>query len=106
MDDGLRDPAEILRFSNFFVQNGVLNVVAIMSGHLGTVGDNEILPKWDPNRANLALDIGKVISSEPDFLTLIKADIDRFHQPNPARVPIGPLLQSLKPHRTAEPARA
>ena len=59
-----------------------------MSGHLGTVGDNEILPKWDPNRANLALDIGKVISSDHDFLMLIKADIARFHQPNPARVPI------------------
>jgi V8-like Glu-specific endopeptidase len=72
----------------FFVQDGVLNVVAIMSGHLGTVGDNEILPKWDPNRANLALDIGKVISSDPDFLTLIKVDIDRFHQPNPAQVQV------------------
>ena len=72
----------------FFVQDGVLNVVAIMHGHLGTVGDNEILPKWDPSRANLALDIGKIISSDPDFLTLIKADINRFHQPNPARVPI------------------
>jgi len=72
----------------FFVQGGVLNVVAIMSGHLGTAGDNEILGKWDPNRANLALDIGKIISSDPDVLTLIKADIYRFHQSNPARVPI------------------
>lgn len=66
-----------------------MNVVAVMSGHLGTVADNEILPKWDPNRANLALDIDKIISSDPDVLKLIKADIDRFHQPNPARVPIG-----------------
>jgi hypothetical protein len=57
-----------------------------MSGHLGTVVENEILPKWDPNRANLALDIGKIISSDPDLLKLIETDTDRFHQPNPARV--------------------
>ena len=63
-----------------------MNVVAVMSGHLGTVVDDEILPKWDPNRANLALDVGKIISSDPDLLTLIQTDIDRFHQPNPARV--------------------
>jgi hypothetical protein len=73
----------------FFVEDGVLNVVAVMSGHLGTAADNEILPKWDPNRANLALDVGKIISSDRDFLKLIETDIDRFHQPNPARVPIG-----------------
>jgi V8-like Glu-specific endopeptidase len=73
----------------FFVEDGVLNVVAVMSGHLGTVVDNEILPKWDPNRANLALDIGKIISSDRDFLKLIETDIDRFHQPNPARVLVG-----------------
>jgi V8-like Glu-specific endopeptidase len=77
----------------FFVEDGVLNVVAVMSGHLGAVADDEILPKWDPNRANLALDVGKIISSDPDFLKLIKTDIDRFHQPNPARVLIG------RPHR-------
>ena len=73
----------------FFVEDGVLNVVAVMSGHLGTVGDDEILPKWDPNRANLALDIGKIISSDQDFSKLIETDIDRFHQPNPARVLVG-----------------
>jgi hypothetical protein len=73
----------------FFVEDGVLNVVAVMSGHLGAVADNEILPKWDPNLANLALDIGKIISSDHDFLKLIETDIDRFHQPNPAQVPIG-----------------
>ena len=28
----------------FFVADGVLNVVAVMSGHVGTVADNEILP--------------------------------------------------------------
>ena len=66
-----------------------MNVVAVMSRHLGTVADNEILPKWDPNLANLALDIGKIISSDRDFLKLIETDIDRFHQPNPAQVPIG-----------------
>jgi V8-like Glu-specific endopeptidase len=73
----------------FFVENGVLNVVAVMSGHLGTAADNEILPKWDPNRANLALDIGEILSSDRDFLELIETDIERFHQPNPARVLIG-----------------
>ena len=51
--------------------------------------DDEILPKWDPNLANLALDIGKIISSDHDFLKLIETDINRFHQPNPAQVPIG-----------------
>ena len=77
----------------FFIEDGVLNVVAVMSGHLGTVVDDEILPKWDPNRANLALDVGKIISSDRDLLTLIQTDIDRFHQPNPARVLVG------RPHR-------
>ncbi len=60
-----------------------------MSGHLGNVVDNEILPKWDPSRANLALDIGKIIASDQDFSKLIETDIARVHQPNPARVPIG-----------------
>ena len=67
----------------------MLHVVAVMSGHLGNVVDNEILPKWDPNRANLALDVGKIISSDQDFQKFIQTDIDRFHQPNPARVPTG-----------------
>ena len=89
VDDRLRDPAESLRISGFFVEDGVLNVVAVMRGHLGNVVDDEILPKWDPNRANLALDIGKIISSDQDFSKLIETDIARFHQPNPARVPIG-----------------
>ncbi len=77
----------------FFVEDGLLNVVAIMSGHRGNVADNEILPEWDPSRANLALDIGKIISSDQDVLKLIQTDIDRFHQPNPARVPTGRLLR-------------
>jgi V8-like Glu-specific endopeptidase len=66
----------------FFIQDDVLNVVAIMAGHVGIVADNEILPRWDPDRANLALDIGKIISSDPDFLSLIERDVDRFHQSN------------------------
>ncbi len=66
-----------------------MNVVAVMSGHLSNAVDNEILPKWDPNRANLALDVGRIISSDQDFLKLIQTDIDRFHQSNPARVPTG-----------------
>ncbi len=57
-----------------------------MSGHLGNDADNEILPKWDPQRANLALDIRKIIASEPEILKLIKTDIDRFRRPNPAQV--------------------
>jgi V8-like Glu-specific endopeptidase len=69
----------------FFVQDGVLNVVAIMTGHLGPAVDNDVLPRWDANRANLALDISKIISSDPDSLRLVEADIDRFHQPNPAQ---------------------
>ena len=70
----------------FFVQEGILNVVALMSGHQGVVIGNEVLPRWDPDRANLALDISKIISSEPDFLKLIERDIARFGEPNPARV--------------------
>ena len=46
-------------------------------------------PDGTLTHANLALDIGKIISSDRDFLKLIETDIDRFHQPNPARVPIG-----------------
>jgi hypothetical protein len=52
-----REPPDL----RFFVEDGVLNVVAVMSGHLGTAAHNEILPKWDPSRANLALDICKII---------------------------------------------
>ncbi len=70
----------------FFVENGELKVVAVMSGHLGNDAENKILPKWDPQRANLALDVGKIIASEPDVPKLIKTDIDRFGRPNPARV--------------------
>jgi V8-like Glu-specific endopeptidase len=70
----------------FFIENGVLNVVAVMSGHLGNDADNKILPKWDPSRANLALDINKIIASDAGFLKLVKTDIDRLRRPNPARV--------------------
>ena len=73
----------------FFVQDGVLHVVALMEGHLGDIG-NEILPRWDPDRANIAVDIGKIISSDPDFLKLIARDIDRFPQPSPATRAIRP----------------
>lgn len=76
----------------FFVQDDALNVVAIMTGHLGLVNGNEVLPQWDPNRANLALDIGKIISSDPEFLQLIETDIARFHRDNPT-----PVLEPEKP---------
>jgi V8-like Glu-specific endopeptidase len=67
----------------FFIQDGLLNVVALMTGHLGPAVDNEVLPNWDPNRANLALDISKIISSDGEFLELIESDIDRFHRLDP-----------------------
>jgi V8-like Glu-specific endopeptidase len=78
----------------FFVQDGVLNVVAIMHGHLGGDNGNEVLPRWDPSHANLAVDIGEVVSSSPDFLNLIELDIARFHQNHPAQA-----------HRLAPPKR-
>ena len=56
-----------------------------MSGHLGNDADNKILPQWNPQRANFALDINKIIASDADFLKLIKTDINRVHRPNPAR---------------------
>ena len=71
----------------FFIQDGVLNVVAIMRGHLGLDTENEILPKWDPNRANVALDVGKIISSDSEFLSLIETDINRFLHPGSVRQP-------------------
>ena len=86
VDDGLRNTAESLGVSDIYVRDGVLHVVAIMHGHIGVVVGNEILPKWNPKRANLAVDIGDIISSNPDLLKLIEADIARFHHPNPAQV--------------------
>jgi V8-like Glu-specific endopeptidase len=69
----------------FFVQDGTLNVAAIMTGHVGPAVDDDILPVWDPSRANLALDISKIISSDSDFLKLIESDIARFRQAGPAQ---------------------
>jgi V8-like Glu-specific endopeptidase len=69
----------------FFVRDGVLNVVAVMHGHFGGEG-NAVLPRWDPTRANLAVDVGEIVASNPDVLKLIDLDIARFHQRNPARV--------------------
>ena len=68
----------------FFVQDGVLNAVALMSGHTG-IERNEVLPRWDPGRANLALDIGEILFSAPDVMVLLDQDIARFGKPNPAR---------------------
>lgn len=64
----------------FSVQDGVLMVAALMQGHLGDVNGSEILPQWDPKRANLAVDMGKILSSDADILKLIAQDIDRYHQ--------------------------
>jgi len=64
----------------FYVQDGGLMVVALMQGHLGYVDGNEILLQWDPKRANLAVDMGKIISSDDGILKLITEDIDRYRQ--------------------------
>ena len=57
-----------------------------MHGHLGIVIGDEILPKWDPMRANLAVDMDKIISSDADLVKLIESDIHRYHQANQAQV--------------------
>jgi V8-like Glu-specific endopeptidase len=90
-DDGMwtTDCATLPRASGspiFFVENGALHVVAIMIGHLGAE-TNDVLPQWDPARANRALDIGKIFSSDPDAIALVNNDIARFGHPNPAQVP-------------------
>ena len=59
-------------------------VVALMQGHLGNPGEGEVLPQWDPKRANLAVDVGKILSSDPDLMTLITRDIDRYYNTDPA----------------------
>jgi hypothetical protein len=68
----------------FYAQDGVLNVVALMHGHLGSESP-AILPHWDPNQANLAVGIAEILSAHPDLLTQINADIARFRKPNPAQ---------------------
>ncbi len=88
-DDGMwkTDCATLPRVSGapiFFIRNDVLRVVALMSGHVGNE-TSEVLPQWDPNRANLALDIGKIVASDPGVMELINQDIARFGQPNPAQ---------------------
>ena len=69
----------------FFLRDSVLNVVALMHGHEGNE-TTEVLPHWDPSRANLALDVGKIVSSDPHFMEMIEQDIARFGKPNPAQV--------------------
>ena len=81
----------------FFVQDGVLMVVALMEGHLGTVNGNEILPKWDPDRANLAVDMGKILSSDAALSKLIAQDIDRFYQTAPVRAVASDTNQMTQP---------
>ena len=92
----------------FFVQDGVLMVVALMEGHLGSVNGNEILPKWDPNRANLAVDMGKILSSDADILKLITQDIDRYYQTDPARTVATDTNQIKQPNQlqVAQPGDA
>jgi len=87
----------------FFIEDGVLNVVAIMSGHVGPTDNREILPKWDASRANLALDIGKIISSEPEFMRLIALDLDRFARSKIAPVPSLPTVDAASSSSAAVP---
>ena len=70
----------------FFIRDGFVAVVALMHGHLGNVNGDEILPKWDPARANLAVDMGMIISSDAEILKFIEQDIDRYRHANPAQV--------------------
>jgi hypothetical protein len=72
-------------------------VVALMEGHLGTVNGNEILPKWDPDRANLAVDMGKILSADADISKLIAQDIDRFYQTAPVRAVASDTNQMTQP---------
>ena len=92
----------------FFVQDGVLMVVALMQGHLGYVNENEILPQWDPKRGNLAVDMGKIIFSDADILKLIAQDIDRYHQTDPARAVTTDTNQMTQPDhlQVAQPGDA
>ena len=69
----------------FFIRDGVLNVVALMHGHIGNETP-EVLPHWDPSRANLALDVGKIVSADPHLMEIIEQDIARFGKPNPAQI--------------------
>ena len=80
----------------FFLQDGMLMVVALMHGHLGTINSDEILPKWDPGRANLAVDMGDILSSDADILNLVDSDIARFQRMNPAQVVQSDTDQSLQ----------
>lgn len=64
----------------FFIQDGVLKVVALMQGHMGPVHGDEILPRWNPARANLAVDMGALLSSDSEVMKLIQDDIDRFRR--------------------------
>ena len=70
----------------FFIQDGVLKVVALMQGHIEPAHLGEILPKWDPRAANLAVDMGKILSSDSEVMNLIRSDIDRFNQAKAARI--------------------
>lgn len=69
----------------FFLQDGVMNVIALMSGHVGDDDGKTVLPTWTPSHTNLALDIGKIASSDPDVLALVQRDIERFDHTSPGR---------------------
>jgi hypothetical protein len=69
----------------FFIQDGVLKVVALMQGHIDPAHLGEILPKWDPRVANLAVDMGRMLSADAELGKIIQRDIDRFTQAKAAR---------------------
>jgi hypothetical protein len=102
VDNKLRDPAEIFGISDISCSRW-----RIEYRHTGFDKAKEILPTWDPGRDSLALDVGKIISSDPDVVRLIQTDIERFYHPAQVARP----HDILVPHGISEspnvsPARA
>jgi V8-like Glu-specific endopeptidase len=87
----------------FYIQDGVLKVVALMQGHMGPVHGDEVLPKWDPSLGNLAVDMGKILSSDDKVMDLIQSDIDRFNKAKTAEQSAA-VQEPADPSVAAEPA--
>lgn len=87
----------------FFIKNGLLQVVAIMHGHLGDLAQQRLW-HWDPIDANLAIDVADILRSHPDVKNLIDQDIDQFHRANPAQVQARPSTKTEQPP-TASPSK-
>ena len=80
----------------FFIQDGVLKVVALMQGHIEPAHLDEVLPKWDPRVANLAVDMGRMLSADSGVMKLIQSDIDRFNQAKAAQAEQSATVQEPK----------